>query len=163
MSAEVRIWCYGAPRRGRGEDERMKRTRRLLLLAMTLLATFASSASAHAKLRVVTTTADLAALAKEIGGSDVSVTRLWAPGPDPHWVDPRPSLALELAKADLLIITGLDLEIGWLPNLITGARNASILPGREGHLDASSVIQPLGVSGARDRSQGDVHPRGSPH
>jgi len=136
--------------------------RRLLLLAMALLATLAP-AGARAALRVVTTTADLAALVKEIGGGDVAVTAVASPGQDPHWVDPRPSLALELAKADLLIVTGLDLEVGWLPKLVTGARNPQILPGRAGYLDASRAITPLAIPAARDRSQGDVHPRGSPH
>ena len=119
---------------------------------------------ASADLRVVTTTADLASVARAVGGDDVEVTAIALPTQDPHFVDARPHLALELSRADLLIAVGLGLEVGWLPTLQTGARNGDIQNGGRGFLDASSAIDPLAVpSGRVDRSQGDIHPGGSPH
>jgi zinc/manganese transport system substrate-binding protein len=122
------------------------------------------SASAAEPLRVVTTVPELAAITRSIGGDDVVVTTMAQPGQDAHVVDARPSLALDLHKADLLIVVGLDLEIGWLPVLQTGARNPAILQGGRGWLDASTLIRPLDVPAAgADRSLGDVHVGGNPH
>jgi len=135
----------------------------LSILAALLLALVAPRV-ASADLKVVTTTADLAAVAKAVGGDDVDVTAIALPTQDPHFVDARPHLALELSRADLLIAVGLGLEVGWLPTLQTGARNGDIQNGGRGFLDASSAIDPLAVpSGRVDRSQGDIHPGGSPH
>ena len=119
---------------------------------------------ARADLKVVATLPDLAALAKAVGGDKVEVTALALPTQDPHFVDAKPNLALALNRADLLIAAGLDLEIGWLPNLQTGARNNRILTGNTGYLDASRSVDLLEVPSAPvDRSQGDVHPGGNPH
>lgn len=120
--------------------------------------------SARAELRVVATTPDLAAIARAIGGGRVKVSALALPTQDPHFVDARPHLALELSKADLLILVGAGLEVGWLPTLVTGSRNAKIQSGAKGYLDASTLVELLEVpAGKVDRSQGDVHPEGSPH
>lgn len=119
---------------------------------------------AEAKLAIVTTTPDLAAVTRAVGGPHVEVRALTLPTQDPHWADPRPHLALELAKADLLILIGLDLEVGWLPTLLTASRNGNLQPGARGYLDASQFVTPLDVPKGRvDRSQGDVHPGGNPH
>jgi zinc/manganese transport system substrate-binding protein len=133
----------------------------VLLFALVLLA---FGTKAEAKLNIVTTTADLASVAKEIGGERVDVMAIALATQDPHFVDARPHLALELAKADLLLSVGLSLEVGWLPTLLTGSRNAKIQPGAPGHLDCSELIKPLEVvAGKVDRSHGDIHPGGNPH
>jgi zinc/manganese transport system substrate-binding protein len=131
------------------------------LLALSL---FFAPSIALADLDVVATTPDLAAVAKEVGGAHVEVTALALATQDPHFVDARPHLALALARADLLIAVGLDLEVGWLPTLQTGARNSDIQRGARGFLEASSLVGLLDVPTERvDRSMGDVHPGGNPH
>lgn len=131
----------------------------LALAALTLL-----PLAARADVQIVATLPDLAAIAREVGGPDAAVTALAPAGQDPHHVDPRPSLILPLARADLLIVNGLELEIGWLPPLQVAARNGRIQPGGEGLFDASTVIARLGVpQGPIDRAMGDVHPGGNPH
>jgi zinc/manganese transport system substrate-binding protein len=139
-------------------------TMKSILSLVVAVAALLVCTAAAAELRVVATTPDLASVAREIGGKHLRVTSLALPTQDPHWVDPRPHLALELAKADLLIITGAELEIGWLPKLLTGSRNGAIQPGGRGHLDASTLVELLEVPGGRpDRTKGDVHPSGNPH
>ncbi len=119
---------------------------------------------AHAGLRVVTSVPDLAAIAAEVGKDKVKVTALVLPSQDPHFVDAKPNLALELSQADMLVVVGLELEVGWLPNLLVGARNAKVQPGGAGYLDASQFVGLLDVpAGAVDRSMGDLHSGGNPH
>jgi ABC-type Zn uptake system ZnuABC Zn-binding protein ZnuA len=115
-------------------------------------------------LRVIATVPDLADLARQVGGDAVDATSL-AKGPqDPHFVEARPSFVRALHDADLLVAVGLELEAGWLPALLQGARNPKVAPGAAGFLDASTAIAPLDVPTARvDRSMGDVHPFGNPH
>lgn len=132
--------------------------RSLFLLILMLIAL-----PAQAKLSVVTTTADLAAVAREVAGDFATVQSMAAPNQDVHYVDARPNLTLTLNKADLLIINGMELEIGWLPALLQNARNTKITPGNRGYFDASSAIKPLQVHGSVDRSQGDIHAHGNPH
>lgn len=135
-----------------------------LIRALIVLTALLLPARAFAALSIVTTTSDLAAIAKEVGGAHVKVTPLALHTQDPHFVDAKPHLALELAKADLLIAVGLDLETGWLPTLQTGSRNGKIQVGAEGFLDCSELVKILEVpAGKVDRSQGDVHPQGNPH
>ena len=136
--------------------------RRLSFLA-TLVAVFAPTMAHAAKLRVVTTTQDPAALTRAIGGDRVSVTPLAKGYQDPHFLDAKPSFMLELNRADLVECIGLELEIGYLPSLLTGARNPKILPGQPGYLDLSTAITPLDVRANADRAQGDIHPQGNPH
>jgi zinc/manganese transport system substrate-binding protein len=120
--------------------------------------------TARAELAVVSTTPDLASIARSIGGARVKVSALSLPSQDPHWVDARPHLALSLAKADLLLVTGADLEAGWLPTLLTGSRNGNVQRGAKGYLDCSTLVSLLEVpSGKVDRSMGDVHAQGNPH
>jgi len=122
-----------------------------------------ASAPLAAKIRVVTTTTDLASIARTIGGDRVEVTAIAAGNQDPHFVDAKPSFLLRLQKADLFVQVGLDLEIGWAPTLLANSRNSRIQPGSVGFVDASEGIERLQVPTAADRSQGDIHPYGNPH
>jgi len=121
-------------------------------------------AAPPAPLHVVTTTADLASLAREVGGDRIEVAALANPTQDPHQVDPKPSFILQVNRADLLIAVGRELEIGWLPPLTTSARNAKVQPGGPGYLDASTNVKILEIpTGQITRAMGDVHPQGNPH
>ena len=116
------------------------------------------------KLKVVTTLTDLASLAQEVGGDKIDVEALAKGYQDPHFVEPKPSFLLKLRNADLLISVGLDLEIGWLPPLITQSGNAKIQQGANGYLDASQFAEILEIpQGKLTRAEGDVHPLGNPH
>jgi ABC-type Zn uptake system ZnuABC Zn-binding protein ZnuA len=139
----------------------MKTWTRLCLVAVAATV-FARPASAT--LRVVATTEDLASLAREIGGDKVLVIGLAKGYQDPHNVDPKPSFIFEVSRADLLIAVGRELEIGWLPPLITRSSNARIQPGANGYLDASLTVRILELpTGSITRAMGDVHPFGNPH
>jgi len=118
----------------------------------------------QAAVRVVATTEDLASLAREVGGDKVTVVGLAKGYQDPHFVDPKPSFILEVSRADLLIVVGRELEIGWLPPLITSSRNSKIQVGGNGYLDASANVKILEIpTGQITRAMGDVHPQGNPH
>jgi zinc/manganese transport system substrate-binding protein len=131
------------------------------LLAVLALAPYAASA---APLRVVTTTEDLASLTREIAGDRVTVESIARGYQDPHFVEAKPSFILKLNRAELLVVVGRELEIGWLPPLIQQSRNAKIQPGAGGHLDASLGARILDVpTGQVTRAMGDVHPQGNPH
>ena len=121
-------------------------------------------ASAGAAIKIVTTTEDLAALAKEVGGDKVTVDALGKGYQDPHFVEPKPSFILKLHAADLLIAVGRELEIGWLPPLVNQARNQRIAPNGDRYLDASLTTKILEIpTGQITRAMGDVHPAGNPH
>src|SRR4030081_2955892 len=96
-----------------------------------------ASAQAQGKLNVITTTEDLASIARDVGGDRITVESMARGYQDPHFVEAKPSFILKLQKADLLIVVGRDLEIGWLPPLINQSRNSKIQPGAPGYLDAS--------------------------
>jgi zinc/manganese transport system substrate-binding protein len=122
------------------------------------------SARAQGKLNVITTTEDLASIAREVAGDRASIESLARGYQDPHYVEPKPSFILKLQKADVLIAVGRELEIGWLPPLIQQSRNARIQPGAEGYLDASLHAEILEIpQGQLTRAMGDVHPLGNPH
>ncbi len=133
-------------------------------LAALLLTTAAGSAQAASRLNIVTATEDLAALAREVGGDRIDVESIARGYQDPHFVEPKPSFLLKLQKADLLLVVGLQLEIGWLPPLITQSRNPKIQPSAPGYMDlsASAKIMEIPV-GQVTRAMGDVHPLGNPH
>src|SRR5437870_3211749 len=119
---------------------------------------------ANAQMKVVTTTEDLGSLARDIGGDKVSVTALAKGYQDPHFVDPKPSFILAVSRADLLIVVGRELEIGWLPPLLTSSRNSKIQPGAKGYLDPSLNVRILEIPTAQiTRAMGHVHPFGNPH
>ena len=120
---------------------------------------------AHAApLHVVATLPSLAAIAQDIGGPLVQVEALTSPRQDPHYADAKPNLIVTLNRADVLILNGLELEVGWLPPLILQSRNGKIQKGALGYLYAAQFVHLLGVpKGAIDRAMGDVHPGGNPH
>jgi zinc/manganese transport system substrate-binding protein len=121
-------------------------------------------ARAAGKLQVMTATTDLASLAQEIGGDKVDLESIARGYQDPHFVDAKPSFLLKLKRADLLIVVGLELEIGWLPPLITQSTNPKIQVGAPGYFDASRFAKILEIpSGQVTRAEGDVHPLGNPH
>src|SRR6187200_1396608 len=130
----------------------------------TLLAAVALPASAQGKLNVVTTTEDLAAIAREVGGDRITVESISRGYQDPHFVEAKPSFILKLQKADLLVVVGRELEIGWLPPLIQQSRNSRVQVGGPGYLDASAQARILDIpQGQITRAMGDVHPQGNPH
>lgn len=138
--------------------------RKLLFPLVLLVVAALGPRTAAAEVEVVTTVPDLAALAREVGGSRIEARALALPTQDPHFVDAKPSLALELNRADLLVAIGLQLESGWLPTLQTGARNPKIQRGGRGYLECSRHVGLKDVPKGRvDRSQGDIHPGGNPH
>lgn len=135
-------------------------------ISVSFLLIFISSGFAIAKAKIVASLPDFEAIAKEIGGDKVEVKSIAKGYQDPHFVDAKPSFIRDLNRADLLIYQGLDLEIGWLPVLITGSRNSKITSlSSPGRLDASILISNiLEVPRTRiDRSMGDIHPFGNPH
>jgi len=130
----------------------------------SLLAVFLSAPAEAKKLNVVTATTDMAALAQEVGGDRISVESIAKGYQDPHFVEAKPSFLLKLRQADLLIVVGLQLEIGWLPPLITQSGNARVQVGAGGYLDASQFAEILDIpTGTVTRAMGDVHPLGNPH
>ena len=140
----------------------MKRTSTIVALLFAALAL--AAVPARAALNVVAATQDLASIAQEVGGDKIKVTALAKGYQDPHFVEAKPSFVLTLNKADLLIVVGRDLEIGWLPPLITQSRNARIQPGAAGYLDPSTSAKILELpTGQLTRAMGDVHPLGNPH
>jgi zinc/manganese transport system substrate-binding protein len=119
---------------------------------------------AGAAINVVTTTEDLASLVREVGADRVKVEALARGYQDPHYVEAKPSFILKLNAAELLVAVGRDLEIGWLPPLVTQSRNARIQTGADGYLDASQTAKILDIpTGQVTRAMGDVHPLGNPH
>src|SRR5262245_23762232 len=147
---------------------RLKRIHTRFAASFTALAVFLcvcfSPANAASKLQVMTATTDLAALAQEIGGDKVEVESIAKGYQDPHFVEAKPSFLLKLRHADLLIVVGLELEIGWLPPLITQSTNPRIQVGAPGYFDASRFAKILEIpKGTVTRAEGDVHPLGNPH
>lgn len=138
----------------------MKNLTRILLSAAfsAIVAT-----AADAKIKVVTTLPDFAALAREIGGDKVEVSAMAKPTEDPHFVDARPSFVVQLRSADVLIDGGAELEIGWLPPLLQNARNSKIEAGKPGRVQASQGIRLMNVPAEVTRAAGDVHALGNPH
>ncbi|MFI5176143.1 MAG: metal ABC transporter substrate-binding protein [Terriglobia bacterium] len=136
----------------------------ILVVAMALSLLLSTPALAAAKLKIVTATTDMASLAEEVGGDHIEVESIARGYQDPHFVEAKPSFLLKLRKADLLIVVGLQLEIGWLPPLITQSGNPRIQVGAPGYLDASQFAEILEMpTGVVTRAMGDVHPLGNPH
>ncbi len=114
-------------------------------------------------LQVVVTVPTLAALAREVVAGNGHVEALVSAGQDPHYADARPNLIVTLNQADVLVATGLELEVGWLPALVRQARNPKIVVGSPGYFDASQAVRRLQIPTQIDRAQGDIHPGGNPH
>jgi zinc/manganese transport system substrate-binding protein len=138
----------------------IKRFASLLVAALLALA----PRVAEAQLKVVTSTTDLYDIAKSVGGDRITATHIGEGYQDPHFIEAKPSFVLQLRNADVWAFVGLDLEIGWMPLLLDGARNPKIRQGGSGYVDASTAIKVLDTpQGNVDRSMGDVHPLGNPH
>jgi zinc/manganese transport system substrate-binding protein len=134
------------------------------LIVAVIVSLVALGAAPAATMNVIATTEDLASLTREVGGDRVNVEALARGYQDPHFVEPKPSYVLKLQRADLLVVVGRDLELGWLPPLIQQSRNARIQPGAQGFLDASLTVRILEIpTGQITRAMGDVHPLGNPH
>src|SRR5712691_9407155 len=110
--------------------------KKLILGTLAALLAF----GAHAKMNVVVTTPDLAAIAKEVGGDKVEITTLARPTEDPHFVDAKPSFIVKLNRADALVEGGAELEVGWLPALLEGARNSKLDAGKPGRISGVDGI-----------------------
>jgi len=134
----------------------MKRFLCCLLLCCVLPA-------AHASLRVFACEPEWAELAAVIGGANVEVSSATTALQDPHYIQARPSLISRVRRADLVVCSGSQLEIGWLPMLLTKANNAKVQPGSPGFLETSALVTRLEVPTSVDRSLGDMHPEGNPH
>jgi len=130
----------------------------LLFVILTVLATPASAA-----LNVFACEPEWASLAQELGGDKVSVVSATTARQDPHHIEARPSLIARMRGADLVVCSGSELEIGWLPLLLAQSGNGRVQPGSPGYLEASRYVLKLEVPGSVDRSMGDVHPGGNPH
>jgi zinc/manganese transport system substrate-binding protein len=136
----------------------------LAVAAIVTASLFFPSMAAAKKLNVITATTDLASLAQEVGGDKINVESMAKGYQDPHFVEAKPSFLLKLRQADLLVVVGLQLEIGWLPPLITQSGNSRIQVGANGYLDASQFAEILEIpQGSITRAMGDVHPLGNPH
>jgi zinc/manganese transport system substrate-binding protein len=136
----------------------------VVLILLSLGALCLPNRAEAKKLTVVTATTDLAALAQEVGGDKIQVESIAKGYQDPHFVEAKPSFLLKLRQADLLIVVGLQLEIGWLPPLINQSGNPRIQVGAAGYLDASQFAEILDIpTGTVTRAMGDVHPLGNPH
>jgi zinc/manganese transport system substrate-binding protein len=135
-----------------------------LLTAAALLIGMSGVSEAAGKLNVITSTEDLASIANEIGGDRITAESIAKGYQDPHFVEPKPSFLLKLQKADVLAVVGLQLEIGWLPPLVTQSRNSRIQEGNPGYLDMSQFCEILEIPTTQvTRAMGDVHPLGNPH
>lgn len=138
----------------------MRKVLRTLLAALCWL----TPALALAKLDVVTTTSDLAAIARAVGGDAVNVESLTNGASNPHFAEAKPSMIRRLSRADALFIVGAGLELGWLPPLLENARNSKVLSGAPGYLDLSTSVELLDRrAGPVSRAEGDVHAQGNPH
>jgi zinc/manganese transport system substrate-binding protein len=127
----------------------------LLLAATPLLS--------HAEIEVFACEPEWAALAEEIGGDLVDATSATTALQDPHYIQARPSLIARVRNADLVVCSGAQLEIGWLPALLQKANNRDVTPGNDGYFEASMFVQRFDATGNVDRAQGDIHPQGNPH
>ena len=137
------------------------------LCFLAILTAFLAPCPEYARagtLEVVTTTTDLASIARYIAGEHATVKSIASGKEDPHFLSAKPSYIVMARDADLWIRVGMDLEIGWEPLIIDGSRNPSIRTGTMGHLDASESVLKLDVPAGRvTRDMGDVHPQGNPH
>src|SRR5690349_20328894 len=134
-----------------------------ILLKVTTALAASAAFSAHAALSVFATVPEWGALAEEIGGDKVKVYAATNALQDPHRVEARPSLIARARAADLVVATGAELEIGWLPLVIQQSGNAKVRPGTPGYFEAVTAVPVLGKPARLDRAEGDMHPQGDPH
>lgn len=138
-------------------------TKQSLWILVFAIVTCQSIVAADKKLNVVAATPDFGAIAREIGGNLIEVTVLAQPTEDAHFVTPKPSYIAKLSKADVLIEGGAELEIGWLPPLLEGARNPKLATGQPRHVACAEGLTLVEVPHTADRSRGDIHAMGNPH
>ena len=137
---------------------------KLFLMMLIALTGLSLSSVAEAKLNVVTTIPDLAVVVSEIGGDNVSIQSISKGTQDPHFIEAKPSYMVKVSHADLVVSLGLELEIGWLPPILNGARNPRVMPGTNGYLELGPYISPIEIPTEKvTRAEGDVHPFGNPH
>jgi zinc/manganese transport system substrate-binding protein len=132
---------------------------RRISIALLLILPLAS----HADLKIFACEPEWASLAQEIGGDLVDASSATTAFVDPHYIQARPSLISKVRRADLVVCSGAQLEIGWLPVLLQKANNRDVMPGSLGYFEASSFVLRLNATGNTDRAQGDIHPFGNPH
>ena len=139
--------------------------RNLFVIALIAVAAsgFCADASGQERIRLVTTLPDLESIARYVGGDRVEAFSIATGYQNPHFVDPKPSYIRKLSRADMFVTVGLDLESGWVPPLLTSARNPKILRGGEGYVDASVDVPLLQTPTSVSREQGDIHIFGNPH
>jgi zinc/manganese transport system substrate-binding protein len=118
----------------------------------------------QAKLNVVATTSDIHALVAIVAGDKVNLSQIARGTQDPHFIEAKPSYMVKMRDADLIVVNGLELEIGWLPTLIKGARNPKVNQNSDGFFDLGAQITPMNKpTGKLTRAMGDIHPEGNPH
>ena len=132
-------------------------------IAITALVLASAALPALADVEVFACEPEWAALATELGGDLVDAESATTPLQDPHYIQARPSLIARVRRADLVVCTGADLEVGWLPLLLRQAGNASVQPGQPGYMSAADFVELLDKPANVDRALGDVHPYGNPH
>jgi len=137
--------------------------KRALLTAVAAMPLALLALPAHAALRVFACEPEWGALAEALGGDLVDVTIATSALQDPHQIQAKPSLIARMRSADLVVCTGAELEIGWLPVLLQQSGNAKVQPGQPGDFAAADYVRKLEVPSQLDRSQGDVHASGNPH
>lgn len=133
------------------------------LLLILSLSFAALTQAAHAELHVFACEPEWAALTKEIAQNKVDIYTATNAYQDPHHIQARPSLISKMRRADLLVCTGAELEIGWLPLLLRQSSNDKLQPGQPGYFEAAQQVTLLEKPAQVDRSMGDVHPEGNPH
>jgi zinc/manganese transport system substrate-binding protein len=141
----------------------LKSTSRILSVALAAPLLLLAAAPTHAALRVLACEPEWAALTQELGGSLVDVSVATSALQDPHQIQAKPSLIARARNADLVVCTGAELEIGWLPVLLQQSGNAKVQAGQPGNFAAADFVRKLDVPTQLDRSQGDVHAAGNPH
>lgn len=132
-------------------------------LCLMIVAIFVSAWPAEAAIRVFACEPEWAAVVGELGGTDVHVYTATSALQDPHHIQARPSLIAHMRSSDLVVATGAQLEIGWLPILLRQSANPAVQPGKPGYLEAAAYVRMLEIPTSVDRIQGDVHPGGNPH
>ena len=133
------------------------------LQIMAGLAIAAFAAPALAVLNVFATVPEWGALAEELGGDKVKIYTATNALQDPHHVEAKPSLIARARSADLVVATGAELEVGWLPLVLQQAGNPKVQPGKPGYFEATNYVTMLEKPARLDRAEGDVHPGGNPH
>jgi len=132
-------------------------------ITLILLILFLNPVLVYADLEIFTCEPEWEAVALVLGGDNVKASSATNALQDPHYIQARPSLISKVGRADLIVCSGAQLEIGWLPMLLQKGNNPKVMPGSPGFLEASQYVKRLDVTIDNDRSKGDVHPQGNPH